>query len=189
MKCKIDGCDREAAYKAQCVCQKHYFRYMRNGHYGKNRARKHRTQNAKGYQMIFNPEHVLAMGNGYVYEHRMMVYEKYGDELPNCCLCDRVVSWSIVHIDHIDRDITNNDVNNLRPLCRYCNTHRDYNKPWHTRINCHAITYNGETKTPEEWGRDPRVKVKGSTIRQRLFRGLSAWDCLFMPKKTHKELG
>lgn len=33
MKCKIDGCNREAMYKADCVCQMHYFRFMRNGTY------------------------------------------------------------------------------------------------------------------------------------------------------------
>jgi len=34
VKCHIDGCDRDAQYKERQLCQMHYFRHMRNGHYG-----------------------------------------------------------------------------------------------------------------------------------------------------------
>lgn len=51
--------------------------------------------------------------------------------------------------------------------------------------NHHAITYNGETKTPNEWARDPRVKVSNATIVRRKNKGASDAEALFGAKKTH----
>ena len=31
MRCEAEGCNLEAVYKAACLCQKHYFRFRRNG--------------------------------------------------------------------------------------------------------------------------------------------------------------
>lgn len=186
MKCKVDGCDREASYVQQCVCQKHYFRMMRYGTYEltKSGKRKERYQNDKGYQMLHRPNHPLAMANGSVYEHRAVMYEKYGEQLPDCELCGKSLNWQVVHIDHIDEVVTNNAESNLRPLCGVCNTRRN-RPPEYTRKCAVAVTYLGETKTANEWERDPRVSVSNATIVRRKRLGMSDYECLFSPKMTH----
>ena len=88
------------------------------------------------------------------------------------------------HIDHIDEDKSNNHIGNLRPLCNACNVSRT-KKIYHEFKKCLAITYDGLTDTPEAWSRDSRVKVSGACIRHRKSKGMSDYDALFLPKKTH----
>lgn len=189
MKCKVDGCDRESDYIAQQVCQKHYFRMMRYGTYEKTKVgkRQERSKNAKGYQMIYRPDHPLAMGNGRVYEHRKVVYDQYGENIPPCELCSKSVTWKSAHIDHIDDSVDNNEPENLRVLCRACNTMRArVHIPQHTVRRRHAITFEGITKTATEWARDPRVSVAGNTIVLRLKKGMTVEQALFGEKVTHR---
>lgn len=189
MKCKIDGCGRECRYIAQQVCQKHYFRMMRYGTYDLTKAGKGKvfTKNAKGYVMVKSPSHPLVMANGYIYEHRKVIYEKYGEYLPPCELCGKAVDWHSVHIDHKDEVVSNNDENNLRVLCNACNVMRSrIHIPSHTRRKNHAVTYNGVTKTPAEWSRDQRVNIAGRTIIYRLNKGMIVEQALFGEKATHK---
>jgi 5-methylcytosine-specific restriction endonuclease McrA len=152
--CKIDGCDRKAMYREQQVCQKHYFRFMRTGSYAdRPLSRGTRRQDPRGYWQLYLPEHPLADGTGHVWEHRKIVYERYGDALPPCELCGKLVNWKTVHIDHEDENPANNDPKNLRPLCRVCNVGRTA-KVHHEAKGRHAITFDGETKTAAEWARD-----------------------------------
>lgn len=188
MKCKVTGCDRDAMYKADCVCQKHYFRFMRYGTYELTKLgkKKYRTQNQKGYQMLYEPKHPLAMANGNVYEHRYVVYEKYGDRLPNCCLCGCGLNWDSVHIDHINGDVKNNDLDNLRPICRACNVMRSHILiPKHTHKGHSQITFNGLTMTAAEWSRQDGVTVAGHTILRRIRSGWSIERALFATSTTH----
>jgi 5-methylcytosine-specific restriction endonuclease McrA len=188
MKCKIDGCDRDCMYQVQQVCQKHYFRFMRNGCYESKQEirlkntgfkRKYRMQNPAGYQKLYIPEHPLSnQPSGYVYEHRYVVYAKYGDKLPNCEICNTSINWTDCHIDHIDKDVTNNIVQNLRPLCRGCNTGR-------TIKNGFSIEINGVTKTLMEWSRDSNCTVSHNTIKHRLLNGYSNYDAVFAKSITH----
>jgi HNH endonuclease. len=138
----------------------------------------------RGYQRLYEPTHPLTDTSGYVSEHRMVVYARYGVNLPNCEICGKSSSWATSHIDHRDNDPKNNHPDNLRPLCPGCNTWRDM-PPLHTFDRCHAITYDGRTATAQEWARDPRVEVAGRTIVLRLAAGMSAHDALFAPKITH----
>lgn len=194
MPCKINGCDRDVMYPGKMLCQVHYFRFMRYGTYELVGPRKHggvptirkmRKSNAAGYQLLFDPTHKLSMKDGYVYEHRKVVYSIYGENLPSCEICGKPTDWKTCHIDHKDTDVTNNIFGNLRPLCRACNTFRDYPSQ-HTKKHCMAITFDGVTQTPEEWSRDPRVLVVGRTISLRKRSGMSDFDALFSPKLTNK---
>lgn len=143
MDCVIPECDRSADYKKQQVCQKHYFRFMRNGSY-EPRQRKYRIQNPAGYQKLSESNHPLANKDGYVYEHRFVVYNHYGTDLPSCELCGKATDWETCHIDHKDNDVSNNLLGNLRPVCRPCNTMRGSIKtPGHVRkiqFQLHAET-------------------------------------------------
>lgn len=188
MKCKIDGCNREAMYKADCVCQMHYFRFMRNGTYDllPKPIRKYRRHNGKGYQLIFEPRHQLAMSDGYVYEHRFVIYSIYQNNLPNCKLCGCKLTWSSCHIDHIDNDITNNTPENLRPICRACNVMRSHTLiPKYTHKGHSKITFNGLTMTAAEWSRQDGVTVAGNTILRRIRDGWSIERALFETSSTH----
>ncbi|HHJ4504662.1 TPA: HNH endonuclease signature motif containing protein [Raoultella ornithinolytica] len=190
MKCKVEGCDRECTqYPGKGICQKHYFRMMRYGTYEltKQGKGKERTQNAKGYQMIRHPDHPLVMANGFVYEHRKVIYDRYGETLPPCEKCGKAVSWKTVHIDHIDEVVDNNAESNLRVLCRACNVMRSrVHIAEHTKKGRVAITFNGETKTATEWTRDPRVSISVTAIKHRLKNGMSVEEALFSPKVTHR---
>ncbi|MCL5500463.1 HNH endonuclease [Escherichia coli] len=189
MKCKVEDCENDATYIQQCVCQKHYFRMMRYGTYETTRVGKGtgRTHNSKGYQMLKLPEHPLAMVNGFVYEHRKVIHDQYGDDLPPCEKCGKIVTWKTAHIDHIDEIINHNESSNLRVLCRACNVMRSrVHIPEHTKKGRTRITFDGVTKTASEWSRDPRVTVASTTILFRLRKGMSPESALFSPKVTHR---
>jgi len=185
--CKVNGCDNDSAYVKDDVCQMHYFRFMRNGTYDTVRKRNYRYTNPKGYQAIYEPDHILSQKNGYVYEHRFVMYSVFGDNLPDCALCGKECNWDLytTHIDHIDEDVTNNKPDNLRSLCNACNTGRG-KKEQYLRSTSIAIKYKDEIKTPAEWSRHDQCTVTGSTITRRFRSGLSAEDSIFLPSKTFK---
>lgn len=198
MKCHVEGCGRDARYKAVQLCQKHYFRVRRNGYTETFLERKERetgasrqpriTMPGKGYQRVYDPTHPLTDKQGYVSEHRKIVYARYGETLPDCELCGAALSWSTAHIDHIDRDVKNNVPANLRPLCRPCNTQRDMPEQ-HTYGHHYALTAEGKIDTPTGWERDPRVEVSRTTIIRRKLAGMSDYDAIFAPKVTHNGKG
>lgn len=183
MKCKIDGCDRDAMYQKDQVCQKHYFRMMRYGTYDLTRKkRKYRVQTPNGYQKVYEPSHFLADNFGYVFEHRF-VYFKFAKKPTNCAICGKKLDFDTCMVDHIDEDKTNNKLENLRELCRGCNCIRGYCP---TTNATSEITINGVTGTPEWWSRQDGVKLSGSSIRRRKIQGWSDYDCVFKERITHK---
>lgn len=190
MKCKIEGCDHECKhYPRKGICQMHYFRMMRYGTYELTKVGKGKTRqkNAKGYQMLKMPGHPLVMANGFVYEHRKIIYDRYGEVLPPCEKCGKTVTWKTVHIDHIDEVVDNNDESNLRVLCRACNVMRSrVHIPEHTKKGRSSVTFEGITKTAHEWSRDPRVMFSASTKIRRIKNGMSVEEALFSPKITHR---
>ncbi len=187
MTCKVNGCETDVMYIGKQLCQKHYFRLMRNGTTDRKIVAAYRTSNPAGYQLLNEPTHKLANKNGKVYEHRYLIYKKYGENLPNCELCGSEINWSNCHIDHIDENVKNNNENNLRPLCRPCNTFRNYPEQ-HMIRGKNSITFEGITMTPHEWARDRRVVITSATIQRRKDAGMSDYDALFAPKITHRAL-
>lgn len=159
MKCKVNGCDNECKhYPGKGVCQKHYFRMMRYGTYEltKRGKRKDRTKNSKGYQMINFPDHPLVMANGFVYEHRKVIYDRYGDTLPPCEICGKEVTWKTAHIDHIDEVVDNNSDSNLRVLCRACNVMRSrVHIPEHTKKISYGNYLQWRNENPYRMGQRP----------------------------------
>lgn len=187
MDCKVDGCGMKAKYKGDQLCQKHYFRIRRNGVLElKPKSRKYRTQNPAGYQKLYEPTHPLVNSDGYVYEHRMVVWSVCGKNLPACEICGRATDWATCHIDHRDDDVTHNAPSNLRPLCAQCNIKRTAPPIGILRWNATTVIIDGKSLTPHEWSKKDGVLVSGATIRRRKQMGASDFDAVYATKKTHK---
>jgi len=190
LSCLAPDCNRGSDYRDARLCQKHYFRKMRNGHFGLKGSREpskprptiERRDNGKGYQMIHSPGHPLVMKNGYAYEHRLVIYNVYGDSLPDCEICQRPLNWTNCHVDHINENVGDNRRKNLRPICRGCNTERGHSETSRGRL---FLTIEGKTLTSGGWSRQEGVRVSASTIIFRKKKGLSDYDAVFMAKKTH----
>lgn len=184
MTCKIEGCKKAVQYQARGICQMHYFRYMRTGQYGLANKERKKLFTPNGYVRVYAKGHKLAVGN-YAFEHRLVAYTEYGETLPGCAMCGSHLTWTTCHIDHIDENRTNNDPENLRPLCNACNTRRSRRQE-HEYDHCMGLTHNGETKSATEWAKDPRVYISAASIRRRKRNGMSDSQALFAPKETHK---
>lgn len=186
MKCRVDGCESGAKYKDAQLCQKHYFRLRRSGTTElAQRVAKYRQSNPAGYQWIHEPDHPLRhKTTGYVAEHRFVLYEKIGDREFSCELCGKPLTWETCHVDHIDDDVTNNSVGNLRPTCSTCNTRRGRRDPTEYEW-AHVLEFDGIRKTAAEWARDPRVAVSRAQIINRKRSGMTDEEALFSGKKTH----
>lgn len=182
MKCCVEGCHREARYVESGLCQTHYHRMWRNGTLElKPVSRKYRRSNPAGYQQIYVGDHPLGHHNGYIYEHRKVVFDKYGWNLPSCEICGNDVNWETCHVDHIDKDVTNNSADNLRAICRGCNTSRT------ERSTIKKYEMDGEVLSITEWSKKPGVQVGRSQLKARIEKGMSIKDALFSPAVTHKK--
>lgn len=187
MRCEAEGCNLEAVYKAACLCQKHYFRFRRNGDLNIHRKKaKYRIEDERGYQFIHAPRHPLCRkGQIYVAEHRIVLHEAIGPGPMKCEICGVDMTWDTCQADHIDENPKNNDRSNLRPLCRRCNVWRNMPAAAVRMKNAIVLTFEGESKTASEWARDPRVSVSGATIIRRKRDGMTDEQALFSRKITH----
>lgn len=185
--CRVEGCSRQWLYKKEALCQKHYFRLRRYGTTGLTAAPRKILvrKNMKGYVQVFEPDHPLAMSDGFVYQHRKVLFDS-GLFCGSCAICGKAITWKSMHTDHINCVVDDNRLENLRATCRQCNTFRN-RAPAHAAEGRHAITYNGQTMTPAEWARQDGVLVSRGGIMHRLKRGMLVKDALFSRKITHRD--
>lgn len=187
--CCVSGCDRAANYKGKGLCQKHYFRQWRYGTTDLVRSAKPRHETPDGYQWLHDPAHPLKhRKGGYVAEHRAVLFADIGPGPMSCALCARDLTWQTCKVDHIDNDVRNNVLSNLRPTCNLCNTRRGMRSPseWNKTV---VLEHDGRRLCAQEWSREPGVKISGRQIIARKRAGMSDYEAIFSPKKTHNGNG
>lgn len=133
--CSVEGCINPRDYANPAVCNSCYCRIRRTGTVVK-RTWAYRSLGSNGYVRLFDNTHPLAV-NGYVYEHRKVLYDAIGQGPHPCHWCSTPVDWikgkcfkgSLVP-DHLDNVKTNNVSANLVPACNQCNTLRGQFMAW-----------------------------------------------------------
>jgi hypothetical protein len=126
----------------------------------------YRTEQSAGYIWLREPSHPLADSRGLVYEHRFVFYNQHGEGPFKCHWCRVDIDWKVMHVDHLDDDKTNNNIENLVPSCPRCNQKRgEWKMVAKQRANGKQITYNGITKTAGLWAEDLGLSRSAFTRR------------------------
>lgn len=133
--CVTEGCRNGRQYKSG-VCNSCYWRVRRTGSV-QRRAAAYRSIGSNGYVRVSHSDHPLATPDGWVYEHRQVLYDAIGPGLHACHWCAAAVGWAkgacsrgALVVDHLDGDKANNQRANLVPACNRCNATRGLFMGW-----------------------------------------------------------
>lgn len=130
--CDVDDCTR--AYRSRGYCHMHYTRWRIHGDptvvVDPNAHIPWRT--VGDYRILRRLGHPLARAQGLVLEHRMVLFDAIGPGQHPCRWCQTLVTWEswwpksadALVVDHLDRNRSNNAVENLAPSCQGCNARR-----------------------------------------------------------------
>ena len=125
--CDVEGCDKPSPSMAYCPM--HRDRLKRNGNFERQSLRT-RHSHSMGYQLIKRAGHPVSRdATGWVYEHRVVLFDAIGPGWHACHHCGMSVSWELTYpenpdalvVDHLDEDRANNERSNLVPSCAPCN--------------------------------------------------------------------
>lgn len=121
--CSTPGCGKTVKRKASGQCEACYIQVRRTGG-TKRRGIKGCLVRLNGYMYRLNREHPLAHSNGYVPEHRAVMYASNPQEL-KCFWCGRTLGeWRNVCVDHLNENKIDNRIENLVMACNRCNRQR-----------------------------------------------------------------
>jgi hypothetical protein len=133
--CVVENCRNHSGYTSG-ICNSCYYRLRRTGTL-KRREWKYRSLHSNGYIVVFDAIHTLATRDGWLYEHRKVLFDAIGDGPHTCHWCKRPVQWvkgrcsrGALVPDHLDADKTNNALSNLVPSCNRCNVFRGSFMSW-----------------------------------------------------------
>lgn len=127
--CSVEGCDSRATRVGAGLCEKHHARLRRLGQH-ELPAKPEEIPQSAGYLLTWAPDHPLATPGqrSRVYTHRKVYYDNHGSGPFRCYHCGAPQTWSTMHVDHLDDDVTNNAIGNLVASCPTCNTKRGQHK-------------------------------------------------------------
>lgn len=136
--CVVEGCANRRGSYSSGICNSCYCRLRRTGTLEK-RVWNYRSLSSHGYVCLFASDHPLSTPEGFVYEHRKVLYDAIGSGSHPCHWCKMPVEWhkrslskdSLIP-DHLDGDKTNNSRENLVPACNRCNARRGMFMVWVT---------------------------------------------------------
>ena len=177
MKCVVTDCGKDQDRKQ--MCSTHYMRHWRNGTTDRIRRRKGTLTHSHGYIIKSRPSHPLADNRGYVYEHRLVCFDAYGKGPFSCHWCGDTVNWAGLHVDHIDDDKKNNDIENLALSCPSCNTGRGRMKAIRTWRRKTGVEYEGSVYSVQELA-DIRGISRPSLISR--LKKMSVNEAMSIPK-------
>lgn len=137
--CTVEGCKNPRAYKSG-ICNACYCRVKRTGTL-ERRVWKRRYLLTNGYVGIGGSQHELTSSNGYLLEHRQVLFDAIGYGPHSCHWCAKPVDWvkgplrkghldGVLVPDHLDGDKTNNVLANLVPACHRRNLARGSFMKW-----------------------------------------------------------
>lgn len=189
--CSIDGCDKRARTPNGSICEMHYGRFRRNGSF-EPRALKLFSIKSNGYVVVRAPNHPLTKkrASKYEYQHRIAYFDAHGEGPFPCYWCKREVTWSTLHIDHVDGNKTRNDICNLVASCPTCNQARGRPAMRATMRERYGlpITHDGETLCLGQWAE--RIGISRPALNFRLENGWSLERALTEPRgKTGPKAG
>lgn len=168
--CSVEGCARPRRTRKAVVCNVHYHRLWRTGKL--EQVPKQVIEHSCGYLLDRVLGHALSTpGNpSYVYQHRRIFYENHGNGPFACHVCGASVTWSGMHVDHLDDDPRNNVPDNLAPACPTCNRSRGRAKMAAARrAQGRLFTLNGETRCLSEWA--GTLGISAQSLRHRIAAG------------------
>lgn len=164
--CIVDGCSKKTRSTNAYMCEMHYYRLRRNGTIElKDIKPKEFFINTGGYIKDLDIKHPLSDTSGYVYRHRKVLFNS--NPSMNCVHCGTIRTWKDCHVDHLDDNIKNNNLENLGISCPTCNQNRGRHKTKQSIRKKYAIhQFNGETLCSSEWAE--RLGITNESMHWRL---------------------
>lgn len=169
--CNVEGCGNPARSSKTLVCEKHYYRQRRTGTTDLMPREMPRTRDhTGGYKLLYSPRHPISTKGqqARVYEHRAVYYKHHGEGPFSCVHCGAEVTWQTMHVDHLDDDPANNEIDNLGASCPTCNQKRGQWKAKRTArlTRSTSITWKGVTKPVGDWADE--LGIAPSNLKRRL---------------------
>lgn len=173
-QCQIVGCKKPTRSGYSHYCHAHYSQIRRNGYLGPKRLPPppRTLDHVGGYKLLYSPKHPISTeGQGSrVYEHRAVYYERHGEGPFKCVHCSAEVTWDTMHVDHLDDDPANNEIDNLGASCPTCNQRRGHwkVKRSHRNRSRWQVSWNGKTQHVNDWAE--QIGLPSHVLKWRLER-------------------
>ena len=136
-RCGVHKCQEPAVRVGHGLCERHYARVRKTG--AVELVPRISLMISRGYRIVKDAGHPLAMANGWVAEHRLVAFAKYGSGSLNCHWCDSSIEWPETHVDHLNEIKDDNRPENLVVACSRCNRARGAMKPFIAGIRSDRI--------------------------------------------------
>ena len=126
--CIVEGCGDLGRQRTPSMCNMHYYRVRRRGEVNPPQANPPQPyRHSAGYVVLPDKLHPMADKRGWIYEHRMVLFDAIGPGSHPCHHCGVTVTWGTsLETDHLDWNKANNDLTNLVPSCHSCNVRRTH---------------------------------------------------------------